>query len=695
MLKKYAAIPFAVMCLTSQLAFAEETKSLSSVVITATKTEQDSFDLPMSIDKVSKEQIQDGQLRMTLSESLARVPGITAQNRTQMAQDPQISSRGFGARSAFGVRGIRVYVDGIPLSMPDGIGNPGSVDLGMMESIEVMRGPFSAMYGNSSGGVIQMLTGKSEGPTEVTGDVLYGSYKTHRESVSVTGGTKDFDYQLSTSNFASDGYRQQSKNDKKQATAKLGVKISDDTQLTTLLNWFEQYAQDPGGLSRNAIIVAGAVSTPSAFTNPTGSGLGAIGANGRAERSNTQIGFNLDKKIDSRNQFNAIIYAGQRENLGYISKPSPNTKGTLSAIDRDYYGLDLKWITKGELYSKPYELVVGINYGSMKDARTEKDTSKGVVSSQTLNRDETQTATNFDQYSQGKWTVDEKLDLHAGLRHTKLDLGLKNNLSSGLGNGDLPFSKTLPVVGVTYRSTPTLNFYANAGQGFETPTLIEVTYTNKSTGGNSNTNLKSSTSNNFEVGTKWIASDTTSANAAIFQVETNNEIIVDSADTYTVYTNYAGKTKRTGFELSVNSDLGSGFGSSLAYTYLDATFATSSGAIIAGKRIPGTYKQQAFAELTWSYPVWGFQTGLNAVYSSDVKVNDANDDSAPSYTVFNLRASLNQKTGPWSVTEYVTLNNLSDVKYIGSVKVNDSRSRFFEPAAPFNWIVGVKAAYKF
>ena len=217
MLKKYAAIPFAVMCLTSQLALAEETKSLSSVVITATKTEQDSFDLPMSIDKVSKEQIQDGQLRMTLSESLARVPGITAQNRTQMAQDPQISSRGFGARSAFGVRGIRVYVDGIPLSMPDGIGNPGSVDLGMIDSIEVMRGPFSAMYGNSSGGVIQMLTGKSEGPTEVTGDVLYGSYKTHRESVSVTGGTKDFDYQLSTSNFASDGYRQQSKNDLKLA----------------------------------------------------------------------------------------------------------------------------------------------------------------------------------------------------------------------------------------------------------------------------------------------------------------------------------------------------------------------------------------------------------------------------------------------------------------------------------------------
>ena len=220
MLKRYAAIPFAVMCLSAQLAQAEDVKTLSSVVITATKTEQDSFDLPMSIDKVSKEQIQDGQLRMTLSESLARVPGITAQNRTQMAQDPQISSRGFGARSAFGVRGIRVYVDGIPLSMPDGIGNPGSVDLGMIDSIEVMRGPFSAMYGNSSGGVIQMLTGKADGPAQVEADVLYGSYKTVRESITTAGGNKNFDYQIGLSSFTSDGYRAQRINDKRQATIK-------------------------------------------------------------------------------------------------------------------------------------------------------------------------------------------------------------------------------------------------------------------------------------------------------------------------------------------------------------------------------------------------------------------------------------------------------------------------------------------
>jgi len=164
----------------------EDSRVLSPVVVTATRVEQDSFDLPMAIDKVDRQNI-DNQLRMTLSESLARIPGITAQNRNQMAQDPQISSRGFGARSSFGVRGIRVYVDGIPLSMPDGIGNPGSVDLDAIGSIEVMRGPFSAMYGNSSGGVLQLLT-KKPGETPVVGaDVLFGSFNTRRESIEASG----------------------------------------------------------------------------------------------------------------------------------------------------------------------------------------------------------------------------------------------------------------------------------------------------------------------------------------------------------------------------------------------------------------------------------------------------------------------------------------------------------------------------
>ncbi len=192
--KKTTLAVMVASCFGSGFVQAQETKVLSPVVVTATRVEQDSFDLPMAIDKVEKKDIQDGQLRMTLSESLARIPGITAQNRNQMAQDPQISSRGFGARSSFGVRGLRVYVDGIPLSMPDGIGNPGSVDLGAIAGIEVMRGPFSAMYGNSSGGVIQLLTDKAPATPEVEADVLYGSFGTRRAGVQAAGTQKGVEY---------------------------------------------------------------------------------------------------------------------------------------------------------------------------------------------------------------------------------------------------------------------------------------------------------------------------------------------------------------------------------------------------------------------------------------------------------------------------------------------------------------------
>ncbi|MFM2009298.1 MAG: hypothetical protein RIR02_1248, partial [Pseudomonadota bacterium] len=291
-------------------AAAQETKTLSPVVVTATRVEQDSFDLPMSIDKVEKDTIQNGGVKMTLSESLARVPGITAQNRNQMAQDPQISSRGFGARSSFGVRGIRVYVDGIPLSMPDGIGNPGSVDLGAMSSIEVMRGPFSAMYGNSSGGVIQMFTDKAPATPEVIGDILFGSFNTRRESVQAAGTKNGVEYLVNYSDYNSDGYRQQSANDKRQATAKLGIKIAEDTKLTMLTNWIDQFAQDPGGLVRTAV-----ANDPSAFASPTAAAQGALNNNTRVYRSNQQVGFNLEHKLNTNNTLNLITYGGERENL--------------------------------------------------------------------------------------------------------------------------------------------------------------------------------------------------------------------------------------------------------------------------------------------------------------------------------------------------------------------------------------------
>jgi iron complex outermembrane receptor protein len=232
-----------------------------------------------------------------------------------LAQDPQISSRGFGARSAFGVRGLRVYVDGIPLSMPDGIGNPGSIDLGVVSSVEVMRGPFSAMYGNSSGGVIQMFTEAAPATPQISAEALYGSFNTERQAVSATGTQKGVEYLLNYSNFSSDGYRQNSASEKRQATAKIATSLDERTKLTTMINWFDQTAQDPGGLFRT-----GTASTPGALTqntyyNPAGVSLSSLNNLARVIRSNTQVGFNLEHQLDANNTLNAVVYAGQRQRL--------------------------------------------------------------------------------------------------------------------------------------------------------------------------------------------------------------------------------------------------------------------------------------------------------------------------------------------------------------------------------------------
>ena len=211
--------------LAPQAYAADDARLTSPVVITATRVEQNSFDLPVAIDVVEKKDIQDGQLQMTLSESLIRVPGITAQNRTNQSQDPQISSRGFGSRSSFGVRGVRVYVDGIPLTMPDGQGQPGIVDLSAIKSIEVMRGPFSALYGNSSGGVIQLFSEDAPKTPEIGSKIMFGSYDTRRQIMDAAGPVGNVEYLLNVSNFETDGYRQHSSGDKQAATAKFKIKV--------------------------------------------------------------------------------------------------------------------------------------------------------------------------------------------------------------------------------------------------------------------------------------------------------------------------------------------------------------------------------------------------------------------------------------------------------------------------------------
>ena len=679
---------------------ASEKKLLTApVVVTATRTEQNSFDLPVAIDVVDTKDIRNGQLQMTLSESLIRVPGITAQNRTNQSQDPQISSRGFGSRSAFGVRGVRVYVDGIPLTMPDGQGQPGVVDLASIKSIEVMRGPFSALYGNSSGGVIQLLSKDAPKNPEIDGTVMFGSFGTKRQILETSGTEGGVEYMLNTSNFETDGYRDFSAGKKQQATTKFKFKLSEDTNLTALVNSFDQEANDPIGLSR-----------ASAFNRSTRKDVvpAARFANTSVKRDHTQIGFNLEHTFNSNNKITLVPYAGNRNNAQILTTTPTattllGTSARLSEIERQFYGMDARWDNKGALGTMPYNISVGLTFGQSTDDRQDTNILTLGRASNTANRNEANISRNFDQYIQARLGILDNVDLHAGARHTKVRLKIDDKLLTVNGNnsGSVEYQKTTPVIGAVWKLNPTTNLYANFGKGFETPTFIEAAFDDVSSGVASkpNLNLKPSESNNFELGAKAFIADNTQVNFNIFRITTKDEIITNRTIAGRSTFANANNSKRTGAELSISSDFDKNISTFVSYSLLNAKFEsdylTSGGTNIqSGNRIPGTYKSQIYGEVAWKYPSIGLNTALEGRHNSKVYVNDTNTESANSYTIFNIRAGLEQDVGSWHFSEYIRAENIFDKEYIGSVRINDANIPF-EPAAGRNYLLSLNAKYRF
>jgi iron complex outermembrane receptor protein len=688
-----------IAAIVSPQVYADDAISISPIVVTATRTEQKSFDLPVSIDVVDSETIHDGRQQVNLSETAARIPGVLVANKFNLAQDLAVSTRGFGARSAFGVRGVRLYADGIPLSMPDGQGQTGTFNLDTAKQIEFMRGPFSSLYGNSSGGVVQILTKDGAKDPTVSGGITFGSFNTQRESLTLEGQQGDLNYVLNGSHLSTDGYRDHSEATRDMLHTKLSYKASDATQVTLVATALNQNdTKDPLALTLAEY-----------NANPQQAGAKAISTDTRANKRQTQAGLIIDHTISAKESVSLMGYYGTRSSDGYLAIGSGTTGGRLSAIDRQFGGLDAKWTYKDKWAGKPYSIVAGLNYDRMADDRNQQNTTSGVVSS-ALNRDETQTVHNFDQYIQATFEPTDRWLLAAGLRHTKIDFKVDDKMpvtpSDPNSGGSLGYSNTSPVLGATFKVTPSFNIYANYGEGFETPTFIEMTYVgNPTTGKGPNLTLQPSKSKNYEIGTKAFISDNTRINATLFKVSTENEIVVDQGQGTTASFKNAGDTERHGIEVSIDSLLPHNFEIYAAYTLMNAVFKDSfcSGSATAvcpaankvnsGNKIPGAYTSNTYAEVSWKYPTLGFSTALEGIYFSDVYTNDINTIKADSYAIFNLRGGFAQALGNWKFSEFARVDNLTDKTYVSSVRVNTSAA--YDPGAPRNWTLGLNASYKF
>jgi iron complex outermembrane recepter protein len=663
--------------------------SLQPVVVTATRVPEASADLPMSIDLVGQQQIREGQLQVNLSESLVGVPGVNAQNRQNYAQDLQVSVRGFGARSSFGVRGVRIYADGIPGTMPDGQGQFSNFDLGCADRIEVLRGPFSALYGNSSGGVIAIFTEDAPSGKRLDATADYGSFDTQRYALKgMLGEPSAINLVLDGSHFATDGYRDHSEAQRNVINAKAAWQIDQSSRLTLIANALDlPNAQDPLGLTQAQLT-----------SNAQQPGAGALAYNTRKSVYQEQLGAHYERTLSSTDDLSAMLYGGGRETTQYQAIPkategSPTHPGGVIALTRGYYGVDAHVTDHRRVAETPLQLTAGVSYDNLNEGRRgylnfigEELGVKGA-----LRRDETNTVYDVDEYLQLQWDPTKRWRFEAGVRNSVVEVASDNHLSAAgtPSESGVRYSSVNPVAGLTYRAAPNLDLYGSYGKGFETPTLNELAY--RSTDGSLpglNFALQKSQSDNYELGLK-AGTARLRATLAGFYIRTENELAVQSnAAGRSVYQNIPA-TQRRGAEAGLQGDWGHGFSSQLAYTHIQAlTLQPYTTCIVVpcvpvvvspGHRIAAVPADTLYAGLTWRRAPGGLWVTLETIGRAQIYANDLNSQAASGYWLANVRGGIEQQRSAWHFTEALRVDNLTNRSYVGSVIVNETNARYFEP----------------
>jgi iron complex outermembrane recepter protein len=686
-LRACAAAGLLPVLLAAPTAHAQQVALADVVVVSANRTAQTRFDAAASIDAVEIDALHAASPLVNMSELMSTVPGIQIRERQNYAQDLQLSVRGFGTRSTFGVRGVRILIDGIPASMPDGQGQAATASLSSAQRIEVLRGPVAQLYGNAAGGVVQVFTKEppfASGPV-LNASVGAGSFGQRQVEAGIAAGGSNFAGLLDVSHYETDGYRDHSAAERTQVNGKAVWKLTGDTTLTGIVNTFNQpLAQDPLGLTRAQFVQA-----------PRQVFAGALTFNTRKTIEQEQAGLLLDHKLGANDTINARVYTGNRKiNQTLATAGSfPTSAGGVVDLNNNYQGLALSWTHATKANGMPLNWTLGIDGDGLDQWRRGFVNNNGT--SGDLRRNEIDRASNVDLFGQVDWAFDPQWKASLGVRSSRVRLSVEDHYitaASPNDSGNVKYRNTSPVLGVVWHARSDVNVYANIGRGFETPTLTEVAYRPAATG--PNLGLQPSRSTQGEIGVKW-RSDRHSVDVAVFQSRSTDEIVPFISDNGRATFQNVDQVERRGIETSWKADWGR-FTTQVAYTLLDATFGSSfvsgsSTVVASGNRLPGAPTHSLFAQIECR-PRDGMTAGVETRIESKAYVDDVNSDAAPGYAVLNLRAGQEFRVGATKLFAFARVDNLLDRSYAGSVIVNESNRRFFEPAAGRRVFVGLRAS---
>jgi len=643
---------------------------LQPVTVTAYRLETSDLAAPISMSVISKSQLQNGTQAMALDESLLSVPGLLVQNGSNFAQDIKVSIRGFGARSAFGIRGVKIILDGFPETAPDGTSQVDAIDPTALTSVSVVRSGTGGLYGNASGGYINFnsldFSEKTHG--ELRG--LFGGFGTFGVNGKIAGGSEHFQYSFNSSYLESDGYRKHS--GFKNILVNGGVLVPIDSSLSlklvaTYVNSPE--AQDPGALTESDV---------------DGSRKKADGTNVAQnvgeELWQGRVGISINKKFSPHHRINANFFQTNRSFTALL-------RTDYVELERNYTGGNFNHTFESQNERIHYTLNTGIDISSQFDDRKRFDNDEGEREGIFENQLEAFSSTGI--YAVQSFEIG-KLNIVPSLRLDRINMEVKDRFLDDMT--DDSFSETYnafnPSLGISYMPLKWLNLYVNGSRNFETPTLLEATVSD---------GLKPQVSKTLEIGMKWLtANGKLRIELAAYRIWLNKEFISYNSDSAPSYYVNAGKSKRNGIELGIRSQINQflsiDFNTTISQNkFID--FKELRGNLYndySGKTTPGLPGKTAYLAFNIDFKK-SFYASLGSQYTSSLFIGNDNEVKTEPYLYGFFRLGAQIQEGPIKIGPFFGINNLFNAKYYSNIRINSFRT--YEPAAPINFYLGMKFSF--
>jgi iron complex outermembrane receptor protein len=671
-------------------------QALPEVTVTVTRTEEPLQKVPYAVGVLNRTEIQRGQTTIGLDEALNNLPGVVVSNRYNFSLDQRISIRGFGSRSNFGVRGLKILLDGVPQTLPDGQSQLTNIDFADIDRAEVLRGASSSLYGNASGGVISFQSERAapgpfaqrvrvdggDGKRDDDGFYKWQSWTSAR-SGNVSG-------TLSISQFKADGFRQHSAAEFRQLNAGVDYAMSGSTIGRLRLSLADSpKAENPGALT-----------LPDYTVNPDSAAGNNIRRGADKDAQQHQLSLGLRHFDASGNEYEATVFGLIRDLANPLAAPpftgAPLTAGTYVAIDRAVGGARAGVNRRLGTGEQSPRVTAGVDLQRMRDDRQNFVSDAGRRTDVTL-LDQREQVTEFGPFAQVQWSPNEQLLLSTGARYDWVRFDLADRfLTDGDDSGARTMAALSGNVGVSWSFGQQLVPYANVSTSFETPTTTELV--NKPDGsGGLNAALGPQRAVTYEIGARGQPVVGISYSVAFFLGRIKDAIVQGPEVGGRAFFRNAGKTHNDGAEVGISVTPVRGLTLNGAYTYARYRFTSyqlADGTVLDGNRLPGMPEHFWRLGLRTSLPA-DFYLDADHTISSSILADDANTLWVDAWGagITNLRLGWGGHTGELEIAPFLGVNNLWDRRYIGSVTLNGVGGRVFEPAPRRVIYVGTEIGY--